>query len=102
MAGIDQFTVDADAKRPKNSAGVNIHGLRIFVHDMSDDEAERKRTEQSLKQLEKQIAGKEAKLGNEKFLANAKPDIIAAERKRLDHQLQEREALKAHLLELAE
>ena len=101
MAGIDEFTVDANAKRPKNSAGVNIHGLHIFVHDISDDEAERKRTAKTLEQLEKQIAGREAKLGNEKFLAGAKPEVVDAERKRLAAQLQERQALTTHLAELS-
>ncbi|MCH8243122.1 MAG: hypothetical protein IH897_11015, partial [Planctomycetes bacterium] len=69
--------------------------------DISDDEAERKRTAKTLEQLEKQIAGREAKLSNEKFLAGANPEVVDAERKRLDTQLQEREALTTHLAELS-
>jgi len=102
MARIDKLMIDPNAARPKNSGSVNIHGLQIYVHDISDDAAERTRTKKTLEQLEKQIAGKQSKLGNEKFLANAKPDIIEAERKRLEEQLLQQQALQAHLSELDE
>ena len=75
-------------------------GLRIFVHDISDDDDDRRQTEKSLTQVDKQISGKEAKLDNEKFLKNAKPEIVDAERKRLETLITQRNALRAHMAEL--
>ena len=100
MGGIAELTVEPQAKRPKNAASIAVHGVRIYVHDISDDEAERQRTTQALTQLEKQITSGEAKLGNEKFLANAKPEIVEAERQRLSDMLTQRTALQEHLAEL--
>ena len=100
MAKIENLRVDADATRPKNAASIAVHGMRIFVHDISNDEAERARTTKSLAQIDKQIAGKEAKLGNEKFRANAKPEIVEAERERLDDLLTQKTSLQAHLADL--
>jgi len=74
--------------------------MRIFVHDISDDAAERTRAEKSLADLQKQIKGKQGKLGNEKFVANAKPEIVEAERARLAAMLEQQTSLSLHLHEL--
>ncbi|UCE58561.1 MAG: valine--tRNA ligase [Phycisphaerales bacterium] len=100
MAGIKELFVDPKAKRPANAGSIAVHGLRIYVHDISDDEAELKRTKKALDQLTKQIAGKESKLSNEKFVANAKPEVVEAERSRLNDLLAQRDGLQAHLAEL--
>ena len=100
MARIGRLLVDPQAKRPKNAASIVVHGLHIYVHDISDDDAERARTTKALAQLDKQIAGKESKLGNEKFLSNAKPDVVEAERQRLTALSAQRASLQAHLAEL--
>jgi len=50
--------------------------------------------------VEKQIAGKEAKLNNSQFVGNAKPEVVAAERGRLDELLAQRASLHEHLAEL--
>ncbi len=100
MAGIGSLTVDPSAKRPSNAASVNIQGLRIYVHDVSDDAAERKRTTKTLDNLEKQIKGKQSKLGNEKFVANAPPEVITVERERLEEMLTQQKSLQSHLAEL--
>jgi len=100
MAGIANLTVSAHAKRPPNAASLNIHGLRIYVHDISDDEAERKRTANALADLEKQISGKRGKLSNEKFVANAKPEVVEAERARLEEMEAQQASLAEHLAEL--
>ena len=78
-----------------------MHWLYMTLRLMEmDDEAERARTTKGLAGVEKQIAGKQAKLGNEKFLANAKPQIVEAERERLSELLSQQAALQAHLAEL--
>jgi valyl-tRNA synthetase len=100
MAGVDELIVAPGAKRPPNAASVAVRNLRIYVHDVCDDEAEKKRTAKALEHLQKQVAGKEAKLANEKFLANAKPEIVEAERKRLAELVAQRKELQGHLAEL--
>ena len=102
MAGIGELYVATDARRPPNAGSIAVKALRIFVHDISDDDAERTRTTKALDAVQKQIAGKEGKLGNEKFLANAKADIVEAERARLADLMSERSALQAHLSELGQ
>ncbi|RME37500.1 MAG: hypothetical protein D6788_09355 [Planctomycetota bacterium] len=102
MAGIGELHLSSAGKRPRNAAGLTIRGFRLYLHDVSDDEAERKRTRRALEQLEQQIAGKEKKLANEQFVTRAKPEIVEAERKRLAELLAQRDALRQHLAELAE
>jgi valyl-tRNA synthetase len=102
MANVGELKIDPHAKRPPNAGSVTIRSLRVFVHDISDDAAERERTAKALGQLEKQISGKESKLANEKFIANAPSELVEAERGRLKEMLGQRTELRAHLAELAE
>jgi valyl-tRNA synthetase len=100
LAKVGELNVISQGKRPTNAGSVTVRGLRIFVHDVSDDAAERARTEKALGGVEKQIAGKEAKLANQKFIANARPEVVEAERKRLADMISQRTALQEHLAEL--
>ena len=100
MANVSELSVDPHAKRPPNAGSVTMGSLRVFVHDISDDEAERARTSKALEALEKRIAGKSAKLANEKFVSGAKPQVVEAERSRLAELITQREGLEAHLASL--
>lgn len=101
MAGIGKLTVATNARRPKNAGSATIKDLHIYVHDISDDDAERKRAQKNLQGIEKQIKGKQSKLSNEKFVANAKPEVVELERTRLAELTAERDSLTARLEELA-
>ena len=101
MANVENLTVDPDAKRPPNAGSVTFGPLRVYVHDISDDQAERTRATKALAQVEKQVAGKQSKLANEKFVSNAKPEVVEAERKRLAELIEQRDSLQTHLDELA-
>ncbi len=100
MAGIAELTVLPEADRPKNAASLNVKGLKIYVHDISDDEAERTRTTKTLAELEKKITGTQRKLSNEKFVANAKPEVVEVERTRLAEFETQHASLTVHLAEL--
>jgi len=100
MAGVDTLTVVGQVQKPKNAASTVVGGLQILVHDISDDEAERKRIERELANVEKQIAGKESKLANEKFVQNAKSEVVEAERARLAELQGQRQTLQRALSEL--
>jgi valyl-tRNA synthetase len=102
MAGVETLHVVSEAARPRNSASTVVGAVQILVHDVSDDEAESKRVEKDLAGVEKQIAGKESKLANEKFVLNAKPEVVEAERQRLTDLLAQRQTLTQALRDLAE
>ena len=53
------------------------------MHNISDDEAECARIEKELSSIENRLSSVKSKLSNEKFTANAKPEIVEAERQRL-------------------
>ncbi len=102
MAGVETLHVVCDAARPKNSASTVVGAVQILVHDVSNDEAERRRIEKDLAGVEKQIAGKESKLANEKFVLNARPEVVDAERQRLNELLAQRQTLTHALRDLAD
>jgi valyl-tRNA synthetase len=62
-----------------------------------DVDAERARLNKAIGKVEADIKKMEGKLGNEKFLANAKPEIVAGEREKLEDALSERDSLKTAL-----
>jgi valyl-tRNA synthetase len=100
MANLAQLSVEPGARRPANAGSIAVRGLRIYVHDISDDAAERTRATTALAEVNKQIEGKERKLSNDSFVRNANPEVVAAERARLSEMLAQRQALEAHLAEL--
>ncbi len=100
MAGIGELHIGTSGTRPRNAGSMATGHLRIFVHDISDDATELARARMELEGLEKQIAGKESKLQNAQFVANAKPEVVAAERTRLAEMVQRRDLLREHLAEL--
>ena len=65
-----------------------------------DIEAERARLQKAAGKIDKDLAKLEGKLSNEKFLANAKPEIVASEREKLDAARRESESLAAALARL--
>ncbi len=84
IAGVKQLSCFTElAVRPNNAAVAVGRGIEIFVHDVVDTEAERKRLEKQKEQLEKGIKGVEGKLGNENFVSRAKPEVVESERARL-------------------
>ncbi|MBI4717080.1 MAG: valine--tRNA ligase [Planctomycetes bacterium] len=100
MAGIDHLSVVDQATRQPNAGSIAVHGLRIYVHDISDDAAERVRARKALEALERQIAARQGKLNNPGFVAKADPELVAGERQKLEEMLRQQAALQEHLAEL--
>ena len=100
LANAGDLKVVADVKRPPNAAAAVIGGLHIYVHDISDDTAERARVAKELAELAKLIPGKQNKLANENFVKNADPQVVRGERDRLAELLSRKQALEAGLAEL--
>ncbi|MCC7437719.1 MAG: valine--tRNA ligase [Armatimonadetes bacterium] len=86
LARIETLEIGLDSEKPKLSATEVVRGTELHVHleGLIDVEKERQKTEKEIARLEGQIKGTEAKLSNEKFVANAPEDVVAKEREKLE------------------
>ena len=93
LARIESVSHASDA--PKGSAQIVVGEATacLPLGDLIDIAAERARLEKALAKAADEAARIEKKLGNEKFVANAKPEVVEAEREKLD----EAQAAKARL-----
>jgi len=99
-AGVDGLALVTEVRRPKNAGTTVVGPLQIFVHDISDDDAERKRLEKELADVDKRLTACASKLGNANFVANAKPDVVEAERARLAELEKSKAAVQESLAQL--
>ncbi len=83
MAGVAKLVVGQDSAKPTNAASVVSDKMELYVEDVIDVEAERKRLLKQKELLEKGIKTSQAKLGNENFVNRAKPEIVERERSNL-------------------
>jgi valyl-tRNA synthetase len=69
------------AEPPATHAQVRLHEIDVYVdlRGLIDVQAERVRLEKQIEKLEKSIADKQTKLGNETFLRKAPPDVVRRE-----------------------
>ena len=97
---LDKFGAGDDIKKPKNAAAVIHDDMQIYVHDVIDPEAERKRLEKQKTETEKAKKAVEAKLNNENFISKAKPQVVAQARDKLAELTEQLKLLEKHLSEL--
>ena len=72
----------------------------VGLAGLIDPAAERKRLDKQIADKQKQLAGKRAKLTNEKFVANAPPEVVQLEREAAADLEKQLVALGANLAEL--
>ena len=73
----------------------------LAVRGVADTAKLRERYTREIKRLESEVARSEKKLANESFVAKASPDVVAAERAKLDEYRRELERTRAALAALA-
>lgn len=100
LGGISELTVKTGAKRTPGSAYKLVLECQIFVHDVIDDEEEKKRLKDALSKVEKEIALCEKKLGNENFVNRAPKEVVQKQRDRLEEHKKNRERILSSLKEL--
>ncbi|MCL2330851.1 MAG: class I tRNA ligase family protein, partial [Phycisphaerae bacterium] len=83
LANVGTLTIGAEVAKPINAATLIIGDMQIFVANVIDAAAERVRLEKEQAAIDKQIAGIESKLANEKFVSSAPANVVASERERL-------------------
>lgn len=64
-------------------AVTDLGELFMPLDGLIDVEAEKARLDKEIEKIQKEVGKSKAKLGNEKFVANAKPEVVEVERERL-------------------
>ncbi len=82
LAKVEELKVDVNIQRPKASASAVLRDVEIFIplEGLIDLEVERQKIQKEITRLESSLAGIEKKLSNEKFVANAAPEVVEKER----------------------
>ena len=85
MAAAVVMDLGPQVEAPLFSATANTEGMQVFVdmEDLIDVAAEITRNENELTRLQKAIAGKEKKLGNQSFVSKAPVEVVAREKESL-------------------
>ncbi len=80
-----EITLNNSSIKPENSLSSVVREieLHLILEGAIDLDKEKERLKKEIARLEGNIKGCEAKLSNEKFVANAKPEIIDREREKL-------------------
>lgn len=98
----DQVTIAADLPAPDKAVTVATSGVTLYIPlaGLVDFEAERKRLQKEIDNLDKQVQRSEGLLGNEGFVAKAPPEVIERERTKLEELRTRRQQLSERLAEL--
>lgn len=82
LAKVEELNVDANIQKPKASASAVLRDVEIFIplEGLIDLDVERQRIQKEITRLEGSLSVIEKKLSNEKFVANASPEIVEKER----------------------
>ncbi|MBW8014997.1 MAG: valine--tRNA ligase [Planctomycetes bacterium] len=100
LAGLEDFTSGDQMEKPSKAASAIIDEIQIFVHDVIDPEAERKRLEKQKEQIVKGLRGTEGKLNNENFISRAKPEVVEQARIKLKEFQDQLTAIEKHIAEI--
>lgn len=84
LAKIESLNVGIDIQKPPASLAAVVRNIEIFMplSGLIDLEAEKQRLGKQLEKIEKELAGIDAKLNNQNFVLNAKPEVVEAQRMR--------------------
>ncbi len=97
QAGLSKLELVSTPPAGAVSLLVDTHELYVPLGEYIDVEAERRRIAEEIAYLEGFRISVEKKLSNEKFVANAKPEVVAKERQKLADAQAKLEALQAAL-----
>ncbi len=101
MAGLESVEIGPGIQRSPDAATAVVGALEVYIPGVIDPEKERLRLTKQQQDLQKRIDGSRRKLDNEKFLSNAKPDVVQKERDRLAESEAQMENVAAALSALS-
>ncbi len=100
LAGLKEFTAGKDVAKPEAAATAIVDDMQIFVHDVIDPEAEKKRLKKRKQEIEKAQKAVQTKLANKNFITKAKPEVVARTKNRLAELTEQLKTVEKHLAEL--
>ncbi|HSL89200.1 MAG TPA: class I tRNA ligase family protein, partial [Ignavibacteriaceae bacterium] len=82
LAKVEEIIIDSNLIKPKASVSAVISDCEIFIplEGLIDLDVERQKLQKEITRLEGSLTGIERKLSNEKFVANAAPEVVEKER----------------------
>jgi valyl-tRNA synthetase len=103
LARISDVTVATEIEKPKLAASAVVDGDELFVplEGLIDIDVERTKTQKEIQRMEGLLKGIDSKLGNDKFLANAKPEVVEREKEKQENFRASLEKLRENLESLA-
>ncbi|MDB4353797.1 valine--tRNA ligase, partial [Akkermansiaceae bacterium] len=86
LVGAESVTRDESYAPEQGTPGAVTDAGEIFMplEGLIDVAAEQARLDKEIEKIGKEVTKCSNKLGNEKFVANAKPEVVAVERERLE------------------
>ncbi|PDT29929.1 valine--tRNA ligase [Rhizobium sp. L9] len=102
LARVEAISLSDDA--PKGAAQIVVAEATVCLPlgNLIDLSAEKARLEKAIAKMDGEIARINGKLSNEKFVANANPEVVEAERERLDELKGQSASLKTALSRVSE
>ena len=97
LAALEKLEVRGEFERPVTAAKIVQRGMEIFLLDVIDLDAERKRLQSSLKKWRREFEQAEKRLGNPDFVGRAPAAVVAEERRRLEAARREIDLLEKAL-----
>jgi valyl-tRNA synthetase len=101
LANVEQLVIGAGIKRPAGAASKMVGEVQIFLHGAVDDAEEKKRLQEEIKRVDKEIGICEKKLSNQKFTARAPAEVVQEQRDRLLKYQKQKEAIERALSEIS-
>jgi len=100
LAGTSNLIIDTHGKRTPGSAYKLAAECQIFVHQVIDDAEEKKRLDEALAKVDKEITICEKKLANENFVNRAPEQVVQKQRDRLTEHKENKKRIMESLKEL--
>jgi valyl-tRNA synthetase len=100
LAGVKVFKAGITIVKPQNAAVAVAETTEVYVHDVIDIQAERKKLKKQKNEIKKAKRAVEARLNNENFVNKAKPQVVAQTRDKLAELTEQLKLLEKHLSEL--
>jgi len=101
LARLETITFAADAPAMSAQLVLGVATFCLPLGDLIDLNAEKKRLNKELAKIELEISKIKNKLDNDKFVANAKPEVVEAERERFSECLALKEKTEKALVRLS-
>ncbi len=97
LAALERLEVRGEFERPATAAKIVQRGMEIFLLEVIDVEAEKKRLQTSLRKWRRELEQAEKRLANSDFVNRAPAAVVAEERRRLEAARREVELIETSL-----